>query len=178
MIFGSLETPRLLLREFIATDAEGMFAYASDIEATRFMGWPRHASRSDSEGVIRHFCAASAGEQGCAVGIWRKSDGRLIGSTGWGFQGPGLGVTGWILRGDARGQGYAAEAVAALFGQAFGRWPGLASFVATIHPDNLASIRLALRLGMEPTGLVERHAMPNLDGQAHEVQIYRLRRKR
>ena len=40
-----LETERLILRPFVAEDAEDMYQnWASDPEVTKFLTWPTHAS--------------------------------------------------------------------------------------------------------------------------------------
>jgi RimJ/RimL family protein N-acetyltransferase len=56
---------------------------------------------------------------------------------------------GWVLRRDAWGRGYATEAARAFIDWGFASLPA-PYFTAMIHPDNLASIRVACRLGMEP----------------------------
>ena len=49
-----LETTRLILRQPLMSDATEIFErYASDAEVTRFLGWPRHQSVSDTEAFLR-----------------------------------------------------------------------------------------------------------------------------
>ena len=176
-MFSALETSRLHLAEVIPSDARAMYSYASNPEITRYMGWATHRSVGESELTIRWFMGEARAQRACCVGIWRRDDGLFLGSTGWGFdQGPELAVTGWILRGDAHRQGYASEAVGAMMAQAFRLWPKLMVFEATIHPDNTASSRLALKLGMLDTGETRPLLAPNLDGMVHDLRVFRLER--
>ena len=49
-----IETPRLVLLSPQPTDATGIFERnASNPEVTRFLGWPRHQSISDTEAFLR-----------------------------------------------------------------------------------------------------------------------------
>ena len=48
-----LETPRLLLRKVLLTDAQAMFNnWASDKEVTKFLSWPAHANVEVTKAVI------------------------------------------------------------------------------------------------------------------------------
>ena len=62
---------------------------------------------------------------------------------------------GWGLNQDAYGKGYASEAAAAVVQWAF-QQPGVRSVSATIADDNIASQRVARRLGLARTGAVRR----------------------
>jgi RimJ/RimL family protein N-acetyltransferase len=57
--------------------------------------------------------------------------------------------TGWLLRRDAWGHGYATEAGRACVDWAFAALP-VSYITAMIAPDNTRSIRVAQRLGFEP----------------------------
>lgn len=53
-----LETTRLVLRRFVAADAQAMFAnWASDQEVTRFLTWPAHVSTGVSQAVTDSWVA-------------------------------------------------------------------------------------------------------------------------
>lgn len=62
---------------------------------------------------------------------------------------------GWHLHPDLWGQGIATEAAATVVGHAHAH--GLTRIVAVTHPDNVASQRVALRLGMAASGLTDRY---------------------
>jgi hypothetical protein len=61
-----LRTARLVLRRPVPADAESILEqYASDVEVTRFLAWPRHTVVEDSLGFVRRsdevWSAAPAG---------------------------------------------------------------------------------------------------------------------
>lgn len=65
---------------------------------------------------------------------------------------------GWRLIRAARGQGYATEAAAAVLRHAFGTID-FDEVIAEIHPDNLASLGVARKLGLSPAGPALRRAI-------------------
>ena len=73
----TLESERLILRNFTEQDADDLFQYASDPEVGPCAGWKPHANRAESLEIIRMFLADD--------NVWaieRKSDRRVIGSLG------------------------------------------------------------------------------------------------
>lgn len=50
-----IETERLVLRPFVISDADAVYAYCSDPQVARFTSWEPHRSAADSESFIR-FC--------------------------------------------------------------------------------------------------------------------------
>jgi RimJ/RimL family protein N-acetyltransferase len=140
-----LETARLILRPTAAGDFPGWCALLGDPESARFLGGvqgPPAAWRS---------LVAMAGSWALygfgMFSVLERESGRWIGRVGpWQPEGwPGSEV-GWGLVRDAWGQGYAQEAAVAAIDWAFERlrWREV---VHVIAPQNLASIRLAERLG-------------------------------
>ena len=82
--------------------------------------------------------------------VGRRAEGALIGAsgcggpTGW----PGLEV-GWLLARGAWGHGYATEAARASIEWAWSEL-GAEQLISIIAPENVASVRVAERLGMRP----------------------------
>ena len=100
-----LATDRLTLVRPKTEDASEVFErYASDPEVTRFLGWPRHTSVSDTQAFL--IFSASEWERWPAGPylIRRRSDGWLLGGTGLGFESPMQAVTGYVLAKDAWGK--------------------------------------------------------------------------
>ena len=172
-MFKPIETTRLLLRPFEPRDAAGMFAYASDIETTRYMSFPIHKSVQDSVAVIEIFRAAAVAGTDFPVAFERKSDGRVIGSSGLHGFGYGGASCGWILHSEARGQGYGREGVAAVLAWGFSAWPELSCIEAAIRPQNTDSIRLAESVGMVQVGS-KKSAMPNIGPGLFDMNLYRI----
>lgn len=142
-------TARLRFAAPTAADAEPMYErYASDPAVTRFLSWPRHQCVADT----RVFVAFSDSEwERRPAGpylIRSRDDGRLLGSTGLGLDGP-VGalddthleaMTGYVLARDAWGQGYATEALHAMVDLA--STLSIERVFAMCHPDNRASIHV------------------------------------
>ena len=142
-----IETPRLRLREFRASDLDDYAAFLGDPEVMKYIGDGVPIGREDA---WRSMAAMSGHWNLRGYGLWaieEKATGRLLGRVGYFFpEGwPGEEI-GWLLRRDAWGRGYATEAAEAALAR--GRTLlGLDRVIAIIQPGNAASIRLALRLG-------------------------------
>lgn len=170
-----LETARLVLTIPVDDDAVEIFErYASDADVTRYLGWPRHRSIADTRG----FLAFSASEwERWPAGpylIRARSDNRLLGSTGLGFQESGDVMTGYVLAKDAWGQGYATEALQAMI--ALSRQLRIARVSALCHADHHASQHVLEKCGFRRvTGTVPSTTFPNLPpGSSHETCRYEL----
>lgn len=156
------ETDRLMLAAPTPDDADAVFErYASDPEVTRYLGWPRHRSLADTRG----FLAFSEAEwQRWPAGpylIRARSDGRLLGSTGLGFERPDEAMTGYVLAKDAWGQGYATEALEAMVEVA--RRIPLDRIYALCHPQHHASWHVLEKCGFTlDKGWSRQVAFPNL----------------
>jgi len=168
-----LETERLILRRPTAADARAIFArYASDPEVTRFLGWPRHTTVTDTLGFIE-FCDVewqrwSAG----AYLIESRDTGALLGGTGFSFETPYKAGTGYVLARDAWGQGYATEALHAIVEVAAGT--SLQRLYALCYPEHERSWRVLEKCGFTREATLRRFAeFPNLrPGEASDVLCY------
>jgi RimJ/RimL family protein N-acetyltransferase len=139
-------TPRLLLREWRAADAEPHAAMCADPEVMRHLGGTLGGpeSRKQMAEHAGHWTARGYGKWA----VERRDTGEWIGRVGlwdppdW----PEVEV-GWTLARAAWGRGYATEAAAAAIGWA---WAELACrrVVSLIESDNAASIAVARRLDM------------------------------
>ena len=140
-----LETNRLILRGWRASDFEPLAAIHSDPEAMTFLGPVQE--RGDAwralSGLIGHWVLRGYGKWA----VERKSDGAMMGRVGlinpegW----PGLEV-GWTLGKQYWGQGYATEAAQAALNYGFVTQP-VDRLISCIDPDNLASQAVAKRIG-------------------------------
>ncbi len=148
----SLETPRLILRGHRLTDLDACNAMWGDAEVTRYIGgkpFPRDEVWTRLLRYVGHWALLG-------YGFWaieEKSSGQFVGEAGLGefkrdLQ-PPLGATpecGWVLARWAHGNGFATEAVTAAL-----QWGaahlGTPRTVCLIHPENLASLRVAEKCG-------------------------------
>jgi RimJ/RimL family protein N-acetyltransferase len=147
-----LETPRLRLRGYRASDLDAQWASMTDPEVVRFLGGVPQ-SREDTWRKI-------LGSPGLwallGYGYWvaeRREDGAYLGQIGFadfkrdmtpGIE--GIPEMGWIMTRQAQGRGYATEAVLAALDWADEALGG-GEIVAIISHDNAASIRIAEKGG-------------------------------
>jgi RimJ/RimL family protein N-acetyltransferase len=147
-----LETARLVLRPYQASDLEAQAKAMSDSEVVRYLG----ASPLSREDSWRRLLCAPGLWALLGYGYWAivaRDDGRYLGQLGFadfkrdmipGIE--GLPEIGWIFTPAAQGQGYATEAAVAALAWADEvlRAP---ETVAIIDADNAASIRVAEKCG-------------------------------
>jgi ribosomal-protein-alanine N-acetyltransferase len=141
-----LATSRLILRQPLMSDAVKIFErYASDVEVTRFVGWPCHRSVHDTEGFLRF--STQEWEQWPAGPylIISRADGQLLGSTGFGFQTPHEAMAGYVLARDAWGKGFATEALTAIVNVA--AQIGVTRLFPLCHPEHHPSRRVLEKCG-------------------------------
>jgi RimJ/RimL family protein N-acetyltransferase len=145
----TLETPRLVLRPFRASDLDAYARICADPEVMRHIGQGKTSSREETWRSMAFFLGHWELR---GYGMWaaeEKATGTLVGRIGlhnpegW----PGLEV-GWLLDRSRWGQGFATEGARAAMQFAFEelKAPHLSSI---IQPANRASIRVAEKLGMK-----------------------------
>lgn len=149
-----LETERLRLRPHGVLDFGELAEMWADSEVSRYIGG-RPLSREDSWARLLRY----AGHwQLLGYGYWlveERGSGKYIGDIGFGnykrdIPAPeslrGAPECGWVLTRHAQGRGYATEAVRAVLAWGEHQFGPRDSF-CVIHPDNRASIRVALKCG-------------------------------
>jgi RimJ/RimL family protein N-acetyltransferase len=156
--FRPILTDRLRLRRSVPGDAEAISSYRSDPVVRRFQGWertdPQHV-RQEIEGMQRRPVGGSGGW--VQFSVEERIGGRLIGDVGLSpvEEEPDVVKIGYTVAPAAQGLGYATEAVAALVDYAFGRL-GAGVVRAYASEENLASIRVAEKVGMRLVERIER----------------------
>lgn len=149
----TLETARLRLRAFRASDIDDYAALNADPEVLRYLGfgrepWDRGRSWRHMAFMVGHWQLAGSGswvlehkETGAFVGVVGYSE-----PEGW----PDLELA-WKLVPRQWGFGYATEGARAALDYAFTVWRRV-RVISLIYPENLASIRVAERIGERPQG--------------------------
>jgi len=108
----TITTERLTLRRPALTDAVDIYAYAHDLEVTRYMVWPTHTDMKESLAFLEA-CETrwEAGEEYCWL-ITVKPEDRAVGAIGCRVRGY-MADFGYILNRTSWGRGYATEAACA-----------------------------------------------------------------
>ena len=159
-LIPTVETERLVLRAVHDDDLDDYAAIFGDAETVRYLGGGAPATREDA---WRNMATILGHWHLRGYGLWvaeERSTRRVVGRVGlynpegW----PGLEV-GWAFLRDRWGRGYAPEAGAASLRHAF-TVLGADHVISVIHPDNVASRRVAEKLG----GIVEREIAEFRDG--------------
>jgi RimJ/RimL family protein N-acetyltransferase len=145
-----IETARLILRPTAMSDFDRWCDFQSDAETTRFIGGPKSAA--EVWRIMMSVAGAWTLTGESFFSVIEKSTGQWMGRIGPWFphEWPGTEV-GWSLHRDAMGKGYALEAAAAAMDYAVDVL-GWTDIIHTIAPDNLASAKIAARLGSTNRG--------------------------
>jgi TDG/mug DNA glycosylase family protein len=155
----TLETDRLLLRPFEERDLDAYAAIVADPEVMRYVGGEA-LDRSAAWRQMALFLGHERLRGWTLNAVVERATGRLLGRCGlWRPEGwPGLEV-GWALGRFAWGHGFATEAALAWRDWTFGVL-GAEELVSIVHRDNLASHRVAERIGHHRLRELEVNGLP------------------
>jgi RimJ/RimL family protein N-acetyltransferase len=151
----SLETPRLLLRQFRQNDFDALAALHGDAEVMKYLSDGKPKTRAEAWVMMASYLGHWELR---GYGLWaveEKATGKFVGRIGllnpegW----PGLEVA-WTLARERWGNGFATEGANAALDYAFSVLK-LEHVISLIHPDNAASIRVAQRIGEKLEGQAE-----------------------
>lgn len=152
-VIPTLETERLRLRPFRASDFEDYAALNADPEVMRYTGgtWDRSRSWRHLAFLIGHWLLGGSG----MWAVEQKETGAFLGMVGFaepeGW--PGFELAGRLMQ-RWWGHGYATEAARACLAHAFTVLKK-DRVISLVHPENRASIRLVERLGESLQGRTE-----------------------
>ncbi|HEY8600477.1 MAG TPA: GNAT family protein [Thermomicrobiales bacterium] len=167
-----LETERLILREFVASDWAATLAYQSDPRYLRYYQW---AGRTAGE--ARDFVQIFLDQQAARprhkfqLAVTTRADGQMIGNCGIRLAAPGarVGDIGYELAPDRWGRGYATEAAGAILAFGFTEL-GLHRVWASCVADNAASAHVLMKLGLRREAHLREVA--HYKGRWWDEQIY------
>ena len=146
-----LETDRLTLRPFVASDLDAVHAYLSRPEVVRYLYWTEH-SRDDVRGLLRarrSMTGFRADGERVVLAVVRRDDDTLVGEVMLRLRSAEhlQGEVGFVFDPRHQGNGYATEASAAMLDLAFGA-AGLHRVYGSCDARNTASAAVLRRLGM------------------------------
>jgi ribosomal-protein-alanine N-acetyltransferase len=148
-----LETERLVIRPITLTDAEDVFAYASDPEVTKYMTFLTHASLADSIKWLMTVPKEFDRRERMTFAMTLKSDGTFIGSSGFhdiSSEHHRL-MMGYVLNRKYWDKGYMTEAVREMIRFAFEEM-SMHRVAANCDLENVRSARVMERCGMKLEG--------------------------
>lgn len=150
-------TERLRFREMASSDLDAMSSLLGDSDVMAF--YPTPMTREQSAAWIKRSQSRYA-EDGHGLWIIETHDGEFVGDCGitWqSYNGIAVREIGYHVRADLQGRGYASEAAEACVALAQREF-GASLLTAIIHPENIASRRVAEHVGM--THIADDHAHP------------------
>jgi [ribosomal protein S5]-alanine N-acetyltransferase len=142
-----LETERLFVRHFRPDDLDAFAALCADPRVMHYVGDGSPLPRSEVERWIE-VCQTKCADRGYGTAaVFEKATDRVVGYCGV-VRAPGneFDELIYVYHVDAWGMGYATEAATAMLDHVFANSP-LDRIYATIDPENVASIKVAEKLG-------------------------------
>ncbi len=148
-----LETARLALRDFVASDLDELATMEADPRVARYVGDGKPMARAAAEAGLARIRRYS--KLYPDLGVWhamRNDTGAFVGWFALKYAGKAADVeVGYRLCRDAWGKGYATEAATELVRFGFDT-VGLARIIGVTHPDNAASQRVLVKAGLRDAG--------------------------
>jgi RimJ/RimL family protein N-acetyltransferase len=170
-----LQTQRLLLRPFAATDFDALLAIQSRADVARYLYWdPRTAAevRETLDAKVRATAIVAEGDSLSLAAVLSEG-GELIGdcSLRWASAEHRQAEIGFVFHPDHHGHGYATEAAAALLALAFEQLRAHRVF-GRLEARNSASARVLERLGMRKEAHLVEHE--HVKGEWQSEVVYAL----
>jgi ribosomal-protein-serine acetyltransferase len=174
-----LEGPRVLLRPWRESDAQGLYDAVAESMASlsEWLPWPGdYQSVADAPPTIRSMRARWLTREDLIVGIFDRASGRVLGGSGlqrinWNVR---AFETGYWLRDSAVGNGYASETVQVLTKFAFEQL-GANRVEIRMDPQNVRSRNIPVRLGFVYEGCLRQSAL-GIDRTPRDTDIFALTR--
>lgn len=168
-----LQTERLILREFTATDWQATFAYQSDPRYLRF--YDRESVTELQVQAFVYMFILWQGEQPrskAQLAITLAETGELIGNIGLrrDVAEDALADLGYELAPEHWGRGYATEAARAMIEWGFGAWGGLERIHAHCIAENEASAHVLRKAGLRQEACLRDHQ--RFKGRYWDVLIF------
>jgi ribosomal-protein-alanine N-acetyltransferase len=165
-----LETSRLLVRTFDASDVDAWIAMFNDLMVTRFLDPSSRALARTEQTFQAQLQIRHAMEDELGYAMWaveRKSTGEFIGQCGLrpaARMDPSAGSEidlGYHFARPCWGQGYATEAVLSVLAHGLGLI-GLSRVMAVAEPENVGSWRVMEKAGMRYDGRASYYGLHDL----------------
>ncbi|KYC42220.1 GCN5 family acetyltransferase [Scytonema hofmannii PCC 7110] len=171
------ETPRLILRDFVESDWQGVHSYASDPEVVRYLPFGPN-TKEDTKNYIQTEIKAhrKRNRQHFALAITLKEDKQFIGACRISITEPNKseGSIGFSFAKQFWGQGYATEAGEKLLEFGFQQLK-LHRIFAICDSHNHLSARVLVKIGMRQEGYLREYEW--MRGEWRDVLLYAILEK-
>lgn len=171
-----LASDRIVLREFVPSDADDVFAYASDVEVTQWMEWPTHRARDESLAHVESCREAYQKGLWYPLAIFLRSTGRVVGSFDLRIVAAGhrVGEIGYVLAKSAWGLGLDLEAGRSVLKFGFDEI-GLNRIQAICTIENRSFVRAFEELGLTREGTLREYRIEK--GVVRDKYMYSILRR-
>ena len=160
-----METPRLIIRNFVHEDGGDLQEILGDSETMQYCE-PAY-TLPQTQKFLDSFCIASQG----GVAVACKETNKVIGYILFKETHKGVYEMGWFFNRNTWGRGYALESCKAVIAYAFETLHAHKIFAETI--DGVKSVGLMEKLGMQPEGVQRSHTR-DLQGNWTDLHLYGL----
>lgn len=160
-----IETPRMILRDFLPNDADDLYEILGDTE-TMFYCEPAY-DLEKTQRFLTDFCIERKG----AIAAIHRESGKLIGYILFHEINSGVYEIGWFFNRRFWGHGYACESCNAVIDYAFTMLNARKIFAETI--DTTKSIPLMKKLGMKQEG-IQFSQVTDPQGHPADLHLYGL----
>ena len=171
----TLETPRLILRRIVMSDAKDIFAYSCDEEVARHVLWSAQESVSEAKEYCRFMMRKYRNDEPSSWGIIEKKTNRLVGTIGFmdysednASAEVGYSLAHWLWNG-----GYMTEALSCVIDYAFETME-LNRIEAQHELTNPSSGRVMEKCGMRREGVLRQRLYNK--GRYVDVALYAILR--
>ena len=156
-VFSQIDTPRLLIRKLVLSDAEDIFRISSNPNVSKYVLWDMHRSIVDSRSMVRINMRSYRNQEPASLAIVLKSSGRVIGTIGflWIDREHNSAEIGYSLGEPYWNHGYMTEALRAMIEFGFEKL-FLNRIEACFDVRNTASGRVMEKAGMQKEGVLRK----------------------
>jgi len=159
MVLDSIETDRLIIREFNEDDFKAIHTYGSKCEVTRYLPFGPN-SEIDTKLFLKKVINYKLQNPRCdyEFAVVLKKNNKLIGGCGIHVINIGNkeGSIGYCYDNQFWGNGYASESANAIINFGFNKL-NLHRIFGTCHPDNIGSAKVMEKVGMIKEGCLREH---------------------
>ena len=169
--YPNIETDRLIIRMVKKSDAEDIFELCRRPETSMFSLWSPHEPLAETKEFISYQISRYRKKDCMFFAVEEKSSGRVIGTCIYVSLDSEYKIAeiGYSVLSDLWNLGLATEIADALMGYAFNRI-GVQRVFARVLPQNTASQRVLLKLGLQYEGTAKKGYYFN--GRVNDVYIY------